>query len=112
MVYKNVDEFLESVHPQLSSSEMANNSTTSTTATTNSRPVINSNIISFKANDINVIDNLRQTPVELKFKHLISSEQNGELAGEFYSGQEETTEDIVSSSNSRPVCVYWNYDKM
>lgn len=59
----------------------------------NQNLIINSNIISFKMNDRDEIDYLKNEPIELTFKHLLTNENQ--------------LDDFILT----PVCAYWNYDK-
>lgn len=110
MVYKNINEFL------------APNETIATTTTTTTTAIksadrwllsnrmlmsgsIVSNVVSIKVNDISVIDNLKQTPIEITLKHHLkkSGTRNLNLSEQ---------QDNQKMSFKPPVCVYWNYDKL
>lgn len=81
MVYKNMNEFL-----------------TTTTASHAYDEVI-SNIISVQVNDISVIDNLKQNPIQITFMH------KKNLSDSRHDGDE-------LSQLKTHVCGYWHYDKM
>lgn len=75
MVYKNINDLI------------MNDSNINKSTNESVNYMLDSNIVSIKVNDINVIDNLRQSPVEITFKHL------------------------RPAFSSKRVCVFWNYDK-
>ena len=54
--------------------------------------VLDSSVVSIKANDINVIDSLRRIPIEITFKRLLDDHYF----------------DVPPAATT---CVYWSYDK-
>jgi hypothetical protein len=95
IVYKDVDELLMAEN-NLNREALVYGQSRMNSSTDNEKlpkQIINSNIISFKINNKDDIDDLKHDHIELIFKHLITNEAEDRI--------------IVM----KPVCSYWDYNR-